>query len=532
MPHDADTIDGSLDTDSGDRASPASRHRLGLTIAHHPDLDRVGEVAHLPALHLGRQAPVSRREPVFCPPGRATGRALDDPRLSRRPFFIARSPDGVRLLPGDTARNRVRAAGQPLAGELRFPWEALRRGVTLRVSKHTLLLLHLLAEVGGDNDRLGLLGDSAAAWELRREILRVAPLADVPVLLRGPSGSGKELVARAIHARSALRAATFVAINIASIPPSLAASTLFGHKRGAFSGADRDAPGCFVTADGGTLLLDEIGDASDTLQLALLRAAETGEITPVGASGGRDTRRVRVRLVSATDADLASRVADGRFRTALLQRLAGYTIQVPPLRDRLDDIPRLFVHFARSALFTTRRALPAGTDGRPWLPASLTEQLLAYGWPGNVRELHNAARQLAIRHGDEPHVPSALRLESLLPLPSTVDPPPRPQEKPPEEPPAAARTRPAELTDDELLDALRANGWRFGPTAKSLGIARSSLLLLIDASPRVRRPKELSAQEIRAALAAHGGRVDAAAMALEVSIRGLKLRISELKLSS
>ena len=170
---------------------------------------------------------------------------------------------------------------------------------------------------------------------------------DVPVLLRGETGVGKDLVARSIHERSKRREAPFVAVNCGGFTEELFSSELFGHKRGAFTGAARDHDGFFLRASGGTLFMDEVGETPPDLQVMLLRTLETQEIQAVGASR---SRRVDVRLVAATDADLERMTEDGGFRLPLLHRLAGYEIRVTPLRERRDDIARLFFYFIRALL--------------------------------------------------------------------------------------------------------------------------------------------------------------------------------------
>ena len=371
---------------------------------------------------------------------------------------------------------------------------------------------------------LGLIGESEAIQAVRDAALRVAAT-DVGVLLRGESGTGKELVARAIHEHGPRRTGPFVAINMAAIPPSVAASELFGHVRGAFTGASGERRGHFREADGGTLFLDEIGEAPTEVQVALLRTLETGVVRPVGASRGV---RTTVRVIAATDADLESAVAAGRFRQALLQRLGGFRLELPSLRSRRDDVGRLVVHFLRAeleALGAARRLPPVGDPrARPWLPASVVERLVRYEWPGNVRELRNVARQIAISDRTRERVQLDERLVATPDDRSNAAPTDRPGQ-----PELRAPSRgPAEIGEDELVSTLRQHGWALGPTARALGIARSSLFALIDRSDRVRRPKDLSASVIEAAAQRCGGDLRRMSDDLEVSVRGLQLRMKEL----
>ncbi len=247
----------------------------------------------------------------------------------------------------------------------------------------------------------GVPGIVAASEAMRSTLalaLRVAESA-APVLIRGESGTGKELVARAIHDRSSRRDKPFVTENCGAIPEPLLESALFGHVRGAFTGADRTRVGLFEAANGGTLFLDEIGEMSAGMQAKLLRAAQDGEIRPVG---GTETRRVDVRILGATHRNLEQMVREGRFREDLYYRLAVVTLDVPPLRDREGDVPLLVAHFIDKhakgrEVRVERRAMA---------------RLVAFRWPGNVRQLENEVRRaliLAQDHVREAHLSPALR---------------------------------------------------------------------------------------------------------------------------
>jgi len=235
-----------------------------------------------------------------------------------------------------------------------------------------------------------LVGTSPAMLELFKTIGRVAR-SDVPVLVTGESGTGKELIARGIHAASTRAEGPIVPVNAAAIPRELLESELFGHERGAFTGAVESRPGRFREAAGGTLFLDEIGDMPIELQAKLLRVLQSGELTSVG---GRRTERVDVRIVAATHRDLDGAVASGRFREDLLYRLRVVPIHVPPLRERRDDVAPLVEHFLGrySEALAGRRVVVS--------PEALA-RLVAHDWPGNVRELENAIkRALVLASGD------------------------------------------------------------------------------------------------------------------------------------
>jgi len=247
-----------------------------------------------------------------------------------------------------------------------------------------------LADTNRPDDDSGdslLVGTSAAMRKLRAAVSRLATQ-DVSILIQGESGTGKELVARALHGRGARRVKRYVALNCGAIPESLIDSELFGHAKGAFTGASTDRPGVFVEADGGTLFLDEIGDMPMGVQARLLRVLQEGEVRPVGASG---VKSVDVRVIAATHVDLAAAVEQGKFRQDLYYRLNVVVLQVPPLRDRLDDLPLLAAHFLRKH----------GGKSPPSLSPDALEALAGHGWPGNVRELENALLHAIALHHDE-----------------------------------------------------------------------------------------------------------------------------------
>jgi two-component system, NtrC family, response regulator HydG len=231
-----------------------------------------------------------------------------------------------------------------------------------------------------------LVGKSAAMRELYALVERVA-LAASPVLLRGESGSGKELVARALHEAGPRRERPFLAINCTTLPEALLESELFGHTRGAFTGAVAARAGLFVEASSGTLFLDEIGDMAPALQAKLLRVVQQGEVRPVGSD---ETRAVDVRVIAATHQDLEQRVADGRFRQDLFYRLGVVPITVPPLRERLDDVPMLAEHFLAAA----RARNPHSPVAR--VTPEVVTAFSRYPWPGNVRELENLIERLVV----------------------------------------------------------------------------------------------------------------------------------------
>jgi len=244
---------------------------------------------------------------------------------------------------------------------------------------------YLLSEREEEFDHYGIVGRSRVMQEVMRVLERVARSKST-VLITGETGTGKELAARAVHARSAEREMPLIKVNCAAIPETLIESELFGHVRGAFTGATSNRRGRFALADGGTIFLDEIGTLGPAVQTRLLRVLQEREFEPVGSER---TQAVDVRVIAATNRDLRAMVADGRFQEDLYYRLSVIPVALPPLRERRDDIPSLVEHFLRKHAQRTGR-----TDVRIE-PAAL-ERLVVYDWPGNVRELENTVERAVV----------------------------------------------------------------------------------------------------------------------------------------
>ncbi|HET8645488.1 MAG TPA: sigma-54 dependent transcriptional regulator [Vicinamibacteria bacterium] len=304
-------------------------------------------------------------------------------------------------------------------------------------------------------EELALIGESAPMGSLRALIERAAP-SDVPILVAGENGTGKELVARAIHDLSPRRAGPFVKMNCAAVPAELVESELFGHEKGAFSGAAAQRRGRFEQADGGTLFLDEIGDMPAPMQAKLLRVLQDGEFTRVGGSA---ELKADVRVISATNRDLDALLAGGRFREDLLYRINTLTLRTPALRDHAADVPALAAHFAQAACGRNH-----------WKPrrfaAEALEVLKRQPWKGNVRELKNVVERALILSDADPITADDVRVALG--------------------PPAAARGggMPTDGPLREVMDAyerevirerLKANGGHVTNTARSLGLERSHL---------------------------------------------------------
>lgn len=520
-----------------ERRSGARVRVPALTVLWHPDLSRVGQRVRLSALLDGHEVVLSSSSPGFQPPGTPRAAPLRHPSLEGlRIRFAAGDGHGAVLLAVPAGETGVRAGGVPVgSGGLRFTPAEVEEGVVLDLRDSIVLLLHELAETEQwEPVDFGLIGDSEGLVHVRREIRRVADL-EIPVLLRGETGTGKELMARAIHRSSRRRRQPYLSVNLGAIPPTLAASELFGAAKGAFTGAIRPQPGYFARANHGTLFLDELGEAPPEVQVMLLRVLDEGEIQPLGV---QETQRVDVRMVAATDVDLESASAEGGFRAPLLHRLAAYEIVVPPLRARRDDFGRLLVAFLRRELERIGEAGRLEGEGvADWLPTSIVARLARHDWPGNVRQLLNIARQIAIGSRGSSTVRIGPQLERLLQeaVAGKADASSPGRGETPAEPGTAPTPRkrreyrdPSDVDDRELLEALRRNRWTIKRTAQDLGVSRTSLYALIERNPEIRKAADLGREEIASVRQECDGDVVEMSRRLKVSSSGLRQRMREL----
>ena len=327
----------------------------------------------------------------------------------------------------------------------------------LRVAEERLRKENSYLKRREQNRREGnVIGDSEAMQNVFRHLRKVVDTR-VSVLVEGETGTGKELIASAVHYWSNRREKLFVAQNCAALPENLLESELFGHKKGAFTGATDEKKGLFELADGGTLFLDEIGEMPLSLQAKLLRALQEGEIRAVGATS---TKRVDVRIVAATNRDLEKEVAEGRFRQDLYYRLRVFPIRIPPLRERREDVAVLARHFLK----TYSREFGKPTAG---FSQQALELLQAYEWPGNVRELENEVQRLVIAVDADSFIAPDDLSPRIKQVGNIVD-----------------RVHPAKGTLKEMLDqvekwllieALREHDNNKSATAKTLGITREGL---------------------------------------------------------
>ncbi len=365
----------------------------------------------------------------------------------------------IMLTGGGTIASAVEAMKQGAVDYLSKPFglddlDTLIRRAT-RIGKIEKENKHLKRQLAQTNSNKPLVGTSAGICEVKRLIERIAP-SDKPVLILGESGTGKELVARAIHQQSSLASRPLVVINCAALPESLLESELFGHEKGAFTGAADAKPGLFEIADGGTLFIDEFGELAGGLQAKLLRVLEDGSMRRIGSV---KERRVKVRLIAATNRDLGKEVAEGRFREDLYYRVNVLSITIPPLRERTGDIPLLIQHFL----------------GDRWkLGEGVGDLFQNSQWPGNVRQLINALERAKILADD-----FMITLENL---PQELRRSARPES-------VALASTPISIGDSHSLESvlhlhiaevLRRNHGNKAKAARELGISRRSLYRILE----------------------------------------------------
>ena len=527
--------------------SPLSGSVLGLTILWHPDLSRVGSCAPLMSGPwtgaTNRTIDLSRLVPPFDP--------VADRQLNRKVAFltiVARPDQSASLIPNPNSTVSCVVNGQMLEGRLDLSPEQLKLGPVLVLADAIVVCLHLVREprfplVG---ETFQMVGHSDAIDSLRRNIEDVAHRPPGPVLILGESGSGKEHVARALTRPGG----PFIKQNMATLGANLAASALFGHERGAFTGAVDRHDGLFVEADGGTLFLDEIAATPIDVQPMLLDALESDEIKPVGGSS-RKSRRVRVRLVAATNADLNVAVRNKQFLGTLLQRF-DYQIRVPPLRARREDVGELLLHFLRKEFAGEKSPLERDPGETPWLSANDFARIAVEPFVGNVRQLRAVAKELVggsrrrtSARIDE-RVTQVFERETVAAEEPALTEPTEPSEapKPPElrgkDAPLAAgppRPRPPSprqgsrprRTPEEVVDALRSAEGSAGRAAAALGVSRTTFFELRKDNPAIRALSEISDAELKECREACKGDVVKMAQSLLVPLKPLTERLAKLK---
>ena len=480
------------------RATPL---QLMLTLVFHPDRARIGAslklgalnasgVLHLDATMLGRNAPLFD-----------DGLGLNEPHISRRALTLRHHARGLQIL--NASETSYTQLGPEKASSMSMNFKELERGVAIRFGHAVVCWLRLAPEPASemaldsvepvDDLVSGFTGVSPQSSNVRR-LISIAASSDLPVLLRGESGSGKEVAATAIHATSTRSEKQLVILNMAALPETLAEAELFGSTRGAFTGAEKRS-GYFAEANHGTLFLDEIGDLPMSVQPKLLRALQTGEIQVVGGK----QQKVDVRIIAASDADLDDSKG---FKNALLQRLAGITIDIPPLRERPEDLGILLTTSDQTGplLDNSMRS----RDVAAW--ASFVYDALHQEWPGNVREFLLSAQRFALSlHHD---TKNGLTKRHLVIHRSEDN-----------------RSDPKVLTDAEIETAHEQSEFEIAETARRLGLSRGALYRRVETIPGVRLSADCSDAEIEEALVAVGPNLAALSRALRLSKASIASRL-------
>ncbi len=364
--------------------------------------------------------------------GRGNDIVLGDRTVSGR-HCVVRSIDGRVFVDDLGSRNGVYVGGAKVCTA------QLEPGACFVVGRVSIVVRSGTTSQGHRTTPLPrVVGESPAMMRVAEQVRRLAPLS-VPVLVRGPTGAGKDLIARALHDLGPRAGGPFVALNVGALPRDLAAAELFGHERGAFTGAFAKRDGAFVAANGGTLFLDEVGELSHDVQVKLLRALEEGEVRAIGAS---KAARLDVRVVAATWAPLEQRIEQREFRLDLYHRLAVGCVTLPPLADRRSDIPALVEHFLK---------LSEAEVGRKRISSAALACLVAHPWPGNIRQLRNVVVRAALLAARETIGPTDVD--------NAIH----------EQPAPAAR-----LTRDAAIEMVRKCSGKVSAAARACGVPRST----------------------------------------------------------
>ena len=538
--------------------TPGESLEWSFVVVFHPDTRRIGAQALVPLdvspLRFGRYVP------EFAGHGAAPA-PLEDPHVSRRAAALLREDSGWRLQRG-SARSRLRVDGQEFENSRCFSADELRAGLSLTLGNRVVLFVRLQARQSGEEGALAdadsedtaladealidetladealvdealadealideekeptlraLLGISPAMRELRAALRRIARLPD-DVLLIGPTGAGKELVARALHACSPLRRGPWVPVNMAAMPVELAAASLFGARRGAYTGAQTHRQGYFQQARDGVLFLDEVGDTPQALQPQLLRALQEREIQVLGGA----VERVNLRVVAATEREPET------LRSALRHRLGTQELRLPALVERREDLGLLLrAIFAEYAARDGQRWViedASGAELARWV--RLVELFLAYAWPGNVRELRAVIAQIHAASSAGLSVPASV-LERLQPEHELA---PVRALAPASDGGARAVREPAPASLAHMTDAAFEAAWREAHCevtrmARKLAVSRAAIYRRVKSSPSCRLANDVPLDELLATLNECRGDLASTARQLGISRRALAARL-------
>ncbi|EED33822.1 transcriptional regulator, Fis family [gamma proteobacterium NOR5-3] len=502
--------DAALDQDA--------RQELCVVIAFHPDTSRIGELCRIPC--TDDSLVFGRHYPDFTALAGQQGEGIGDSYVSREAFSLLRHGTTWHLnrKPG---RSRLRVNGQELPAQALFSEHQLQQGLVVSLAQRVVLHIRLQDPMSWQQDTdevlASLRGVSPAMQQLRDNAALAARSPD-DVLLVGPTGSGKERIARAIHALSSRSCGPWVAVNMAALPVEIASASLFGARKGAYTGADSNRAGFFQQADGGTLFLDEVGDTPETLQPMLLRALQEREIQVVGGK----TERVDLRVIAAMEHNPDE--LRERFRPALRYRLGAQEISLPALAQRSEDVALLAANLFDESAKAHGDVWNVGdseSSVRRW--ARLFEQFLIYHWPGNIRELQHTVAQISSCSREGLQLPDAIRTRLAI----TPSPGPMMLEEQESAPQVNESPTPrlADVSDEDFIAAWKAARYEVSTIARELGVSRSAIYRRLETLRECRLAADVPLGEMLAALDACRGDLRATADRLAVSQQGLKTRL-------
>lgn len=475
---------------------------LCLTIIWHPELERIGEQT----IVTGQSLHLSRYHPLFCQPEQP-GLPLGHGGISRSPLELSIDVQGSVTIAVPAGRMLVELDGKEIQGNHYVQPDQISNGAILGLGRAVLLCLHWLTVLPKHNAIEGLIGVGSSTQKVR-DLIRQVATTDATVLLLGETGTGKEVVAQAIHSLSMRKHKPLVSVNMAALNDDLAAADLFGAAKGAYTGAQTARNGFFQEAEDATLFLDEVGNAPTSVQPMLLRVLETGDYRPLGATKDLTTT---ARIIAATDQDLYG----GGFNPALLRRLESFVINLPPLRNRREDVGVLIAHLMQSPSLAN--------IANKNLSFTLLTQFATYDWPGNIRQLRHFLKRvlLGIAANEPPSFSSLIDIPlqritySAEPTNAYLPPTPSSTEK-------QTRKKLNELSDEDVIKALEANEWNIQSAAQALGISRPSMYKLIEANSKIRRVEKISVEEIQQAWKAANNDLEVCASILKTPAEALR----------
>jgi two-component system, NtrC family, nitrogen regulation response regulator GlnG len=475
---------------------------LTLTIAFHPDTSRIGEQCILRHAMQGEPITLNRSTPSFAQRGEMP-MPLEDSHVSRSPVVLRLEEEELIIDPTQTSTEVV-LSSEWLREETSVPRWKVNRGLTLKLADRIMLCVHFSQPTRENSASRGLIGHGDAIDEIREMVGDLAA-DDDPALLLGEYGVGKRRVARAIHDASSRGGRAFEVLDLAAIPQE--------HVKQAVRGDD----GAFERAEGGTLYVEGLSDVEDDVQRMFVDLVQKGQMIDVGGN----ERAIDIRLLVGSGRELEHAVAEGQLRSEFIALFA-MSLHIPPLRHRIEDIAPLFLHFLKESLREKGQVvlLQDGGPGRPlWLPPDFVGRLLRHQWPGNGNQLAAVADAVADTCGQGYTVRVTKEVERYLDEAGTYD------HGLGLNTPATGHVTPSDISDQDLLGALKAYRWNAVATATHLGISVRAVHDLMDASPMFKTPDRLSEAAILGATRQFGGDITLAAEQLQVSIRGLQRRL-------